>query len=115
MTAHVVSVAKHATLGVSTVDSVTFKVEYPVLEIINRSATITDLLYVTVSYKWDPSNNPILPADPTVGGDDTYLIPAGPGHLVLESSPGARGFAAVKLISATATPFSAQCYLTRTR
>lgn len=86
-----VAAAKHATLAASTVDTVTLTGSWDLVDVLNRG---TGTIYVTVG----PD-----PADPTVAGDNTTVVPAG-GVVTVEVSN--RGSQKVKLISSTADAYS---------
>lgn len=88
--------AAHGTLTISTVATVTLTAPGPTLLIVNRHAT--DPIYYTFS-------GSAAPANPTVGGDDTYCCPAGAGKL---HKQGAFGSLIVKLISAAAAPYDVE-------
>jgi hypothetical protein len=94
MATYTVTTAKHATLTANTVDTVTIGTgvgwERPRIEVLNRGDVDT-LTFTTNG------------ANPTVLGDDCYLVPAG-GSLQVSLALGAT--AVVKLIAATAVPYS---------
>lgn len=105
-----VRIAEHGTLVASTVTTVTLTGGYPAVEIINASTTSTDIIWATVSYRYLPGSTTVEPAaTPTVGGADTYRIPAGPGHLVIPAPPG-KVITQVKLISGQTPGYSVQAY-----
>lgn len=109
MASYSVVSAKHQTLVAATVDTIDLSCRYPVVEIINRSTTATDLLWATVSFTDPAKTATYAAATPSASGDNVYFIPAGPGHLVIEAPPG--GYVTqVKLISAQTPAYSVQCY-----
>lgn len=71
MTAHSAAVAVHATNNGSAVDVVTLDENYGVVDVLNRSTTAT--LWVR------PDSDGV---DPTVGGDDCYVVPPGGAALI---------------------------------
>ena len=92
MAAYSVTRAKHATLVISTVDTVTFGETNTGVRVHNRSTTAANVIYFTTNG-----------ATPTVAGDNTFCCPAGQSVTVPDSQfVGAD----VKLISATADPYS---------
>lgn len=101
MAAHTAHVAQHATLGVSTVDSVLFTGSGTQIEVHNLSAV--NPIYVTTGLTVAGT------ADPTVAGDDTFVVPP-TGKTTLPYPVQASGLstACVKLISVGAQVFSVQ-------
>jgi hypothetical protein len=90
--------ATHKTLTANTVDIVTLTADrVELLEVANRNAA--GEIYFTVG---SAAN---VPADPTVGGDDTYMIPAGMAVRNLPV-PDQQTDLVVKLISSAATAYS---------
>jgi hypothetical protein len=99
MATYTVGTVKHATLSAGVVDTVTLTKPSDGsgrVEIINRSGT--DELYVTVN-----EGAAGAPADPTVGGDDCFVVPAALGsyEILTSSLP-----AVVKVVSASALKYS---------
>jgi hypothetical protein len=90
MASYTATSAKHATLGASTVDTVTLGSDCNNVEVYNRAATVD--IYFTVNG-----------ATPTVAGDNTYAV--GPGTALLVSVP-TSGATVVKLISTGANAYS---------
>lgn len=105
MASYTVTSAKHATLAAGVVDTVTITTDISGVEILNRGA---DLIYFTTTG-----------ATPTVGGDNTYVVPAG-GALRIDTTetigaPSSGGnpatlSTAVKLISGSATAYSVSAF-----
>lgn len=94
MATYSVSKAKHSTLVATTIDSVTVG-SAGVIRIDNRSGTAE--IYFTAG----PASSP--PPDPTVGGDNTMVVPAG---IVYYSHPVTPGSWIVKLISSGTPTYS---------
>lgn len=92
MTAYSVKHAKHATLTISTVDTVTLTGANAMLEIINRSTS--DVIYVRLDG-----------TAPTVAGNETIAIM--PGYPLRRHLP-VHAPRTVKLISAGAAAYSVQ-------
>lgn len=92
MAAYTVGDAKHATLTAGTVDTVTLGRNYTAVEVVNRGS---DAIYFNANAE----------PDPTVEGDNTYVVPAG-GALMARMWSGTT--TVVKLISASATAYSVQ-------
>lgn len=92
MATYSVNRAKHATLTASTIDQVTVATA-GIAEVMNRTGSSE--IYFTVGTVASP------PADPTVGGDDCFVVPATLGSYVLERAPSfaTEGPVVVKLIS----------------
>jgi hypothetical protein len=84
MASYTVTAAKHATLTANTVDTVTLPVEATLVEVLNRDGAAE--IYFTVDG-----------SVPTVGGDDTQVLPASVGGLEFGSPQIAQ--TVVKLIS----------------
>ncbi|MCU1675350.1 MAG: hypothetical protein JWM93_108 [Frankiales bacterium] len=89
-----VVLSRHPTLAISTVDTVTFAQDWNNVEVLNRHAT--DDIYATVGAAGSI-------ATPAVSGDDTYIIRAGQALPIPVPTQGAT---VVKLISASAAPYS---------
>lgn len=68
MADHAVARSKHATLSADTVDAVTLTRDYPAAEVKNRGEP-------DIHFTVDGST-------PTVGGDDTFVVPAGESLVV---------------------------------
>lgn len=90
MASYSVAQSKHATLVAATVDTVTLAAEYPEVEVVNRSATTTDLLFFTL----DGST-------PAALGDNSFVVRA--GEVLRVSTVGSK---TVKLVSATTPAYS---------
>jgi len=95
MPSYTVNVAKHSTLSVSTVDSVTLNKPASFLLIMNRASSGNPIFYTF----GDPEKGV---AAPTIAGDDTYVV--GAGQTV--SVPADGTIQLVKLISNAAQPYS---------
>lgn len=67
MADHAVTRSKHSTLTASTVDKITFDGDFRQVAVSNRGSAA---IYATLSSKTTGDN-------PTVGGDNTFLIDAG--------------------------------------
>lgn len=91
MAAHSVAKSKHATLAAATVDTVTLTKDWRAVEVKNRG---TDEIYFTTTA-----------TNPTVAGDDTYVVPAGES-LVLSIPPRPGLPDVVKLISSGTPGYS---------
>ena len=89
--------AYHSTLTASTVDTVTLNDGTEYVTVVNRGGT--DEIYFTVG---TPTNEP---PSPTVGGNDTYVLPAALGSLRVASEIGP---IVVKLISNGAMAYSVE-------
>jgi hypothetical protein len=91
MASFTVNRAKHATLGVATVDTVTFPITYPyeTVTVINRDPTSP------IFFTLDGTT-------PTVAGDDTWVAP------VNQSTIASFQGGAVKLIAAAAAAYTVQ-------
>lgn len=108
MAKYTAATAVHATLTASTVDVVTLTdvasgagVAKPTITVVNRSGTAE--IYFTVSVTGT------FPAEPTVGGDNTYVVPAAISSLSVPVYPGVSGDSAVvKVISSAAAKYSVQ-------
>lgn len=90
MASYTATEAKHATLVASTVDTVTFPVNYARVEVLSRGS---DAVYFTVDG-----------TAPAVGGDNTYVATGGGGVIV--PTRGQQAATVVKIISAGATAYS---------
>lgn len=96
MATHTAATAQHATLTAATMDTVTLTNPSERVIIKSRSTTPGTAIFATV-------NGP----DPTVGGDDTIVIPAGETYVTPESQAIAETIdVVVKLISATADAYT---------
>lgn len=100
-------VAKSATLTAAGVDSVQLTQVARSIRVINRSATATDVIYVTIGTLQNK------PADPTSAGDDCYAVMPGAAGVLLpwpiESiNLRATNPAYIKLISATTPAYTVQ-------
>lgn len=95
MASYTVNTAKHATLGVSVVDSVLLNNPTSFLLILNRASSGNPIYYTF----GDPEKGV---STPTVGGDDSYVV--GAGQTVSVPTDGSSQL--VKLISNTAQPYS---------
>lgn len=82
--------SKHATLGADTVDTVVLSADFARVEVINRDGA--EEIYFTVDG----------PA-PTVEGDNTHVLPAAVGGLLVNASAASGSPTIVRLIS-TGTP-----------
>lgn len=99
MATHTAVSAQHATLAASTMDTVTLSGAGARVVIKNRQTSVDSFIYATING-----------ADPTVGADDTIVIPGGETY----ATPGGDHYGAnpagadvvVKLISATADPYT---------
>lgn len=78
---------KHAQLAAATVDVVTLNGDYQRVEVVNRDGTAE--IYFTVDG-----------AAPTVEGDDTHLLPAAIGGLLVSAGSETGSPTIVRLISA---------------
>lgn len=100
MATYSVSVAKHQTLGVATVDDVSFNVYGKYLQVLHRGSA-TNPIYFTVG------GSAATTATPSSTGDNVYVVTAGAPITV--AWPFTAGTTAcVKLISAGAEPYSVQ-------
>src|SRR5438105_7200776 len=101
MASYSAAVAVHKTTGVATVDTVTLTDNGSPIEVINRGTV--DPLHGRAGLT--PANSV---TDPTVGGDDTFVVP--PGGVRTIKIPGASTGTdyVVKLIAASATAYSVQ-------
>ena len=118
MAAFTVHTAKHATLGIATVDSVVLDVYGKSIQIVHRGAAANPI-YITVGSIASVAavaGTPGTP-DPTVAGDDTFVVVAGTAGNPLQISwpagsygniGGIKQTACVKLISAAGEPYSVQ-------
>jgi hypothetical protein len=93
------NVAVHETLAASTVDTVNLAgaTGQVGLTVVNRSGTAE--IYFTVA------TGAVGPTAPTVGGNDTYVVPASIASLTL---PGITGAVIVKLISSGTPNYSVE-------
>lgn len=109
MAVYTANSAKHQTLTISTVDTVTLSAAGRRILIVNRDAA--GLIYVTAG---GPTAGNV--ADPTVAGDNTYVIlPNTTLALPYPLNVGAAtGQVSVKLISAAAAAYSVQIATDRT-
>jgi hypothetical protein len=71
---------EHATLTATTVDTVTLNAPQTKVKVVNRHAT--EVLWVTIS------RTGTAPADPTIGGDDTYFVAPANGSETFYSRSG---------------------------
>lgn len=95
MSTYTVAHAKHATLGAATVDTINFTTRHYVV-------TITNLTAATVIY------GTLSGADPTVGGDDTFVVlPGAPRELDFIGG----GISQVKLISSGTPEYNVEARL----
>lgn len=101
MASYSAAVAVHKTSGVATVDTVTLTDNGSPLEITNRGSV--DHLYVQAGLT--PASSV---ADPTVNGDDTLVVPPGAVRTVKVAGASTGTDYVVKLIAASATPYSVQ-------
>lgn len=89
--------AYHSTLVASTVDTVTLNDGEEYVTLVNRSGSAE--IYATVG------TSAVPPATPTVGGNDTYVLPAAIGSLRVA---GQIGPTVVKLISSGTPTYSVE-------
>jgi hypothetical protein len=102
------TIAVHATLTGTTVDVVTLAqvsagsgVASPGITVVNRTGT--DAIFFTVSA------TATAPAEPTVGGKNTFVVPAAITSVRVPVSPGSMGRpVVVKLVSAGAEAYSVE-------
>lgn len=92
MAAYTVDTAKHATLVASTVDTVTLPKDASAIEVCNRSGVAA--IHVTIGT-----------VNPTVDGDDTFVVPAVAGSARVIPTPGSQP-TVVRLISSGAPTYS---------
>lgn len=95
MTAYNVARGKHATLGAATADSVTFATRHYTVRVTNIDAT--QVIYGTLDG-----------SVPTVGGDDTFVVPAGK---VREFDNMGQGIHTVGLISTAGGQYNVEARL----
>lgn len=85
------AVAKHATLTAATVDKVTLSTHLGGVEVVNRDQGTSEL-YVRVDG-----------TDPTVGGDDCYVVPAASARTIVLPD---RGKCEARVICSAAVAYS---------
>lgn len=90
----------HKTLAAAAADIVTLTANEQTVEIVNSGST--DPLYVNVG------TTAAAPADPTVAGDDTLLVPAAGVRSISVSGATTGVDLVVKLIATSAVPYSVQ-------
>lgn len=99
MASYTVTKSKPATTVGGTVDTITFARDYPAVEVVNVDGA--DEIYFTVDGVGGPRKDGV----PTVGGEDTELVPASVGAALMVLSSSSAGGTVVRLISATATEY----------
>lgn len=92
MASATVAVAKHLTLAASTVDAITFSSNPKTVEVCNRDGAAA--IYFTVNG-----------VDPTVGGDDCFVVAAAAGAALAVDAPTTTA-TVVKLISSGTPAYS---------
>ena len=118
MAAFTVHTAKHATLGIATVDSVVLDVYGKSIQIVHRGAAANPI-YVTIGNIASVAAVAGVPGtpDPVSAADDNYVVVAGTaGNPLVVQWPatamgnigGIKQTACVKLICAAAEPYSVQ-------
>jgi hypothetical protein len=107
MASYSVQTGAHKTLGAATVDDVTLNSYGAVIQIAHRLASSTTPLYVTFGATVAST------ATPTVGGDNTFVVPV--GQIVSFPWPlvGIGTTCAIKLICTAADPYSIQVIAAR--
>lgn len=95
MTAYSVARAKHATLGAAAADAITFRTRHYTVRVTNLDGT--QVIYGTLDG-----------SVPTVGGDDTFVVPAGK---VREFDNMGQGISTVGLISTAGGQYNIEARL----
>ena len=101
------AVSKHGTLSAGAVATVTLTGFGSAIEIFNRSATSTDLIYIT------SGRTAAATTDPVAAADETFVIPAGKSIQIPYPATSPGDGCVVKLISATTPTYSVQLYAFR--
>lgn len=99
------AMAVHESLTANEVDCVTltdagtgYGLTEPAVTVVNRTGAAD--IYFTVNTTGEPQD------DPTVAGDDTYVVPAAISSVSVPASLGVNGSVSVKLISTGAEAYS---------